>query len=159
MEEVVGFRPVAVSEKLIAFSRNLSSGSFEEGDSETPPLYGFIRPANTIGRVKSFHGHFGVLVRALTYILMNGAEGLRSVSEYAVLNANYLMALLKNSYTLPYDRPACTNLCLRVFGTINQHSRSGYRQTFDGLWIPSADELFPTNRQRSFDDRTYRNRE
>lgn len=99
-----GSGPVAVSEKLISFLPEPVVGIVEEGDSETPPLYGFIRPANTIGRVKSFHGHFGVLVRALTYILMNGAEGLRSVSEYAVLNANYLMALLKNSYTLPYDR-------------------------------------------------------
>ncbi|MBU1868986.1 MAG: aminomethyl-transferring glycine dehydrogenase subunit GcvPB, partial [Candidatus Omnitrophica bacterium] len=55
-------------------------------------------------RIKSFHGHFGIIVRALTYILMQGAEGLKEVSEMAVLNANYLMALLKKDYHLPYDR-------------------------------------------------------
>jgi len=54
--------------------------------------------------VKSFHGHFGIIVRALTYLLMQGKDGLREVSGHAVLNANYLMALLKEDYTLPFDR-------------------------------------------------------
>jgi glycine dehydrogenase subunit 2 len=95
---------VVVAEKLSSFLPEPVIGIVEEGDEETPPLYGFIKPVNSIGRVKSFHGHFGILVRALTYILMNGASGLRRISEYAVLNANYLMELLKPAYTLPYDR-------------------------------------------------------
>lgn len=99
-----GSGPVVVSEKLASFLPEPVVGIVEEGDEETPPLYGFINPIHSIGRVKSFHGHFGILVRALTYILMNGALGLRQVAEYAVLNANYMMELLKNSYTLPYDR-------------------------------------------------------
>ena len=54
--------------------------------------------------MRSFHGNFGVIVRAMAYILLLGAEGLRDVSENAVLNANYMRAKLKGTYTLPYDR-------------------------------------------------------
>ena len=45
-----------------------------------------------------------MIVRAFTYIRMHGPDGLRKVAEYAVLNANYLLHLLKDTYTLPYDR-------------------------------------------------------
>jgi glycine dehydrogenase subunit 2 len=54
--------------------------------------------------VKTFYGHFGVMVRAYTYIRMLGARGLRRVAEHAVLNANYLMSLVKDTYRVPYDR-------------------------------------------------------
>lgn len=57
---------------------------------------------NTIGKVKSFYGNFGVLVRAYAYILMMGKD-LKTVSEDAVLNANYLKEKLKGTYELPYD--------------------------------------------------------
>lgn len=59
---------------------------------------------NSIGKVKDFYGHFGILVRAYTYILTMGADGLKRASEVAVLNANYLQALLKDYYKLPLDR-------------------------------------------------------
>ena len=64
-------------------------------------------PARSIGRVKSFWGNFGVLVRAYTYIRMHGAEGLRRNSEHAVLNANYLQARLKGIYPVPYGDRTC----------------------------------------------------
>lgn len=57
---------------------------------------------NTIGKVKSFYANFGVLVRAYAYILMMG-KNLKTVSEDAVLNANYLKEKLKGTYELPYD--------------------------------------------------------
>lgn len=57
---------------------------------------------NSIGQVKSFYGNFGVLVRAYAYILMTG-KNLKTVSEDAVLNANYLKEKLKGTYELPYD--------------------------------------------------------
>ena len=66
--------------------------------------YGFIYPPKSIGRVKAFYGHFGVMVRAYTYIRMLGAGGLRRVAEHAVLNANYLMSRVKDTYRVPYDR-------------------------------------------------------
>lgn len=59
---------------------------------------------NSIGKVKNFYGNFGVLVRAYAYILMMG-KSLKTVSEDAVLNANYLKEKLKGTYELPYDYP------------------------------------------------------
>ncbi len=64
-------------------------------------------PPKSIGRVKAFYGNFGVLVRAYTYILMHGAEGLRQVSENAVLNANYLQARLRGTYPIPHGDRTC----------------------------------------------------
>ena len=57
----------------------------------------------SVGRVRSFYGNFGMLVRAYSYIMSCGSD-IRKVSEYAVLNANYLLSLLKDVYELPYDR-------------------------------------------------------
>jgi glycine dehydrogenase subunit 2 len=68
-------------------------------------VYSLDMPPQSIGRVKAFYGHFGTMVRAYTYIRSLGAEGLRDASLMAVLNANYLQALLKDIYPLPYDRP------------------------------------------------------
>ncbi|BGE82342.1 aminomethyl-transferring glycine dehydrogenase subunit GcvPB [Staphylococcus petrasii] len=59
---------------------------------------------NSIGRVKPFYGNFGIYLRAYTYIRTMGAEGLREVSEAAVLNANYIKARLKERYEIPYDQ-------------------------------------------------------
>jgi glycine dehydrogenase subunit 2 len=58
-----------------------------------------------IGRLRSFLGNFGMMVRAYTYIREMGAPGLRRAAEDAVLNANYLRARLKGLLTLPYDTP------------------------------------------------------
>ena len=99
-----GSGPVAVAEHLREFLPEPVVDIIEKGDDDNPPLYGFINPKHSIGRIKAFHGHFGIVVRALTYILMHGSEGLRKISEHAVLNANYLMEKLKVKYTLPYDR-------------------------------------------------------
>ncbi len=99
-----GSGPVAVSKNLIDYLPDPVITITEEGDEENPPLYGFHTPRRTIGRLKSFHGHFGVLVRAYTYVRMLGAEGLRDVALKAVLNANYLCSRLKGTFTLPYDR-------------------------------------------------------
>jgi len=61
-------------------------------------------PERSIGRLGLFHGNFGVLVRAYAYILSLGADGLRAISEAAVLNANYILARLRSAYRLPYNR-------------------------------------------------------
>lgn len=58
----------------------------------------------SIGRVKSFYGNFGVVVKAFTYIRSLGAVGLREASETAVLNANYIRARLQNDYELPFGK-------------------------------------------------------
>ncbi len=59
----------------------------------------------SIGSVHSFLGNFSVVLKAYAYLLLLGDEGLRDVSENAVLNANYLQERLKGTYRLPYDRP------------------------------------------------------
>lgn len=93
-----GAGPVCVREDLAPF---LPAPTVEVG--EHGYYLDFDRP-QSVGRVHGFYGNFGVLVRAYTYIRRLGAEGLRQVSEYAVLHANYLMHLLKPYYELPYDR-------------------------------------------------------
>jgi glycine dehydrogenase subunit 2 len=105
-----GSGPVGVSERLVDFLPEPIVGIIEEGDVDLPPLYGFISPAKTIGRVKAFHGHFGMVLRAYTYIRVHGPEGLRKVSEHAVLNANYLRSKLHDTYHVPYDR-----VCMHEF--------------------------------------------
>ena len=105
-----GSGPVGVAAHLVDFLPAPIVGIIEQGDDELPPLYGLVTPKHSIGRMKAFHGHFGMIVRAFTYIAMHGPDGLRKISEYAVLNANYLMALLKDTYHLPYDR-----VCMHEF--------------------------------------------
>jgi glycine dehydrogenase subunit 2 len=67
--------------------------------------YAFNSPVKSIGRIADFYGNFGVMVKAYAYIRSLGAEGLKEVSDNAVLNANYLKEKLKADYYLPYDRP------------------------------------------------------
>jgi glycine dehydrogenase subunit 2 len=105
-----GSGPVGVRADLVDFLPAPVIGIVEEGDEDTPPLYGFITPEKSIGRVKSFLGQFGMMVRAYTYIRMHGPDGLRDVSLHAVLNANYLLAKLRNHYPVPYDR-----VCMHEF--------------------------------------------
>jgi len=105
-----GSGPVGVSKALVDFLPGPIVDAIDEGDEENPPLFGFVMPAKSIGRVKAYNGHFAMLVRAYTYIRMHGPEGLRAISQYAVLNANYLLQLLKGAYNLPYDR-----VCMHEF--------------------------------------------
>jgi glycine dehydrogenase subunit 2 len=58
----------------------------------------------SIGRVKPYYGNFGINVRAYTYIRSMGPDGLKAVTEYAVLNANYMMRRLAEYYDLPFDK-------------------------------------------------------
>ncbi|MCL6611246.1 MAG: aminomethyl-transferring glycine dehydrogenase subunit GcvPB [Peptococcaceae bacterium] len=63
----------------------------------------YNRPLS-IGKVRSFYGNFGVVARAYTYIRALGGEGLREVAENAVINANYLLSLVRGTYRIPFDR-------------------------------------------------------
>ena len=68
----------------------------------------YDRP-KSIGKVRSFYGNFGVLVRAYAYIRALGADGLREVSDAAVLNATYVMAGIRDLFEVPYDGRSCTS--------------------------------------------------
>ncbi|MBX6341994.1 MAG: aminomethyl-transferring glycine dehydrogenase subunit GcvPB, partial [Thermomicrobiaceae bacterium] len=87
------------------------------------PEYTWEWPEASIGKIHSFHGNFGMHVRAYTYIRMHGAEGLRQVSEDAVLAANYLLAKLRDRYDLPYDRTCMHEFVLSA----NRQKRNGVR--------------------------------
>lgn len=65
--------------------------------------FDYNRP-DSIGRVKPFYGNFGINVRAYTYIRTMGPDGLKAVTEYAVLNANYMMRRLAPYYDLPFNQ-------------------------------------------------------
>ena len=65
--------------------------------------YELVMPGKSIGRVKANNGNFLVVVRALTYILTLGREGIPDAAMNAVLNANYMMSRLKGVYDMPYD--------------------------------------------------------
>ena len=65
----------------------------------------FITPPKSIGRVKEFYGNFLVVVKAYTYLLTLGREGVPEASKNAVLNANYMMARLQEAYDMAYAGP------------------------------------------------------
>ncbi len=99
-----GAGPVFVSERLVDFLPAPDIG--KEGDNY---YFDYDKP-DTMGRVAGFYGNMAVLVRAYTYIITMGSDGLQKASEYAVLNANYLKERLKKTYHLYYD-----TVCMHEF--------------------------------------------
>ncbi|NLM09636.1 MAG: aminomethyl-transferring glycine dehydrogenase subunit GcvPB [Clostridiaceae bacterium] len=93
-----GSGPVGVKKQLVPF---LPKPVVEYDNGKY--YFDYDRPLS-IGRVKSFYGNFSVIVKAYAYIRTLGADGLRKVSEAAVLNANYIKEKLKEYFHLPYDR-------------------------------------------------------
>ncbi len=93
-----GSGPVGVKKELIPFLPNpcIISNENEVQYNECSK--------NSVGRIKSFWGNFGVLLRAYAYLFALGGKGLRRVGEISVLNANYLQVQLKKKYHLPYKR-------------------------------------------------------
>ncbi len=72
--------------------------------TKTNSKFNFTKPTKSIGKMGAFHGNFGALVRAYAYIRTLGKEGISSISEDAVINANYLRTKLDDTLDLPYDR-------------------------------------------------------
>jgi glycine dehydrogenase subunit 2 len=92
-----GSGPIGVREDLVEF---LPVPLIAKKDEKY--YLDYDRPYS-IGKVKSFYGNFGVMIRAYTYILTMGAEGLKKASETAVLNANYIKSKLMKYYNVPTD--------------------------------------------------------
>ncbi|MGC9316447.1 MAG: aminomethyl-transferring glycine dehydrogenase subunit GcvPB, partial [Armatimonadota bacterium] len=101
-----GSGPVAVTAELERFLPVPRLAECEDGSL----AWDWDRP-ESIGKVQAFYGNFLVAVRAWAYILSMGAEGLRTVSEDAVLNANYVMHMLQDEWDLPYPGP-CMHECV-----------------------------------------------
>jgi glycine dehydrogenase subunit 2 len=93
-----GSGPVGVKSDLIPYLPKPVLVKTEEGYH-----FEYDRP-QSIGRVKPFYGNFGINVRAYTYIRSMGPDGLKAVTEYAVLNANYMMRRLEPHYDLPFNQ-------------------------------------------------------
>jgi glycine dehydrogenase subunit 2 len=99
-----GSGPVAANDRLKDYLPGPIVTITEASDGHDAPLYGWTLPPKSIGRLKAFHGNFGMLVRAYTYIRLHGEEGINAISRHAVLNANYLRVRLADTYTVPYNR-------------------------------------------------------
>jgi len=110
-----GAGPVGVKSHLIPFLP--APYVVKEGDT-----YRLTTPEHTIGKLHGFHGNWGVILRAYTYIRANGPDGLRTVSENAVLNANYLLSQLRDDYTVAYDRT-----CMHEFVITDARQRPAVR--------------------------------
>ena len=108
-----GAGAVAVSKDLAPFLPGpvaaRAAGAREGGvaGARSGAVYTWHTPERSVGRVRSFQGNFGILVRAYTYIRMLGPAGLRAVAENAVLNANYLQARLKDTWPVPHADRTC----------------------------------------------------
>lgn len=89
---------VAVNDKLAPFLPYPIISQKEEGD-----FYLSFDLPKSIGKVHSFYGNFGVMVRAFTYLKMLGKKGVKRAAKSALMNANYLKEILKEFYHLPYD--------------------------------------------------------
>jgi glycine dehydrogenase subunit 2 len=114
-----GAGPVAANETLAPF---LPGPIVTLDESASPPAYVYTMPAQSIGRMKAFHGNFGILVRAYAYLRAHGPAELRAVSENAVLNANYLRVKIGQAYEIPYDR-----ICMHEFVAEGKLAAEGIR--------------------------------
>jgi glycine dehydrogenase subunit 2 len=102
-----GAGPVGVRRGLEQFLPGPRVREVGSRKSEVGSEFELFQPEASIGRLHAFHGNFGMFVRAYTYIRMHGAEGLRQVSEDAVLNANYIRERLRDLYDLPFGDRTC----------------------------------------------------
>ena len=113
-----GAGPVGVRETLLPY---LPAPRVLREDDGTFRLERPGERPTSIGRLRSFVGNTGVLVRAYAYIAAHGASGLRQVSDDAVLGANYLKSRLAGTYDIPYDR-ACKHEFVASAATIKKQT-------------------------------------
>jgi glycine dehydrogenase subunit 2 len=105
-----GAGPIAVAERIEPYLPRPQVVRREDGSFDLD----YDRP-HSIGRVRGFQGNYGVFVRSYAYIRSLGAAGLREASEVAVLNANYLLARLREEGVLDYLPAAYDRICMHEF--------------------------------------------
>ena len=113
-----GAGPVALSARLAPYA----PVPFVTRDGENLRLVEHAEGTNSFGRMSAFHGQMGMFVRALSFILSHGADGLRQASEDAVLSANYVRASLNDVMSAPFGDRACMHEAL-----------------FDDRWLKDTD--------------------
>lgn len=112
-----GAGPVVVKKEFIPFLP-IPTPEYKDGK-----YYLDYDHPQSIGKVRAFYGNFGVMVRAYAYILALGATGLKQVAETAVINANYILARLKDIYHVPYNQ-ICKHECV-----LSDKAHSAYNVT------------------------------
>ena len=118
-----GAGPIGVVESLAPFLPQPLVEAVSNGNPEDGRRYRWSHDSSeSVGPVHGFHGNFGMLVRAYTYLLSLGEEGIRSVSRRAILNANYLKSRLTDFFDLPYGE-----------GIMHEFVLSGDRQKERGV--------------------------
>ncbi len=113
-----GAGPVALSARLAPYA----PVPFVVRDGEGLRLVEHAEGTDSFGRMSAFHGQMGMFVRALSFILSHGADGLRQASEDAVLSANYIRASLADVMSAPFGDRVCMHEAL-----------------FDDRWLKDAD--------------------
>jgi len=134
-----GCGPVGVKKKLEAY---LPTPRLRRDGEKL--AWDFDRP-QSVGRVRSFFGNFGVLVRAYAYLRAHGSEGLTRNSRAAIINANYIQEKLKSHYDVAFDRP-CMHECVLTGerqAQAHRQGRSPDRQAHPRLRFPRAHGLLP----------------
>ena len=153
-----GAGPVGVGETLLPY---LPAPRVLRDDDGTFRLERVGERPTSIGRLRSFVGNTGVLVRAYAYIRAHGGSGLREVSDDAVLAANYLQVIgWPGRYDIPYDRAVQARV--RGLGRVDQaadrRADARHRQAPHRLRLPPADDLLPADRRGGDADRADRDR-
>ena len=130
-----GAGPVGVKKHLMPFLPGPLVSKTKEG-------YRWVSPGpRSIGRVKLFHGNIGVILRAYAYLKTLGKEGLRKVSEAAILNANYMKEKLKDTFTVATVGPCMHEfvLSLKSFGAYGVHAGDVGKRLLDfGFHAPTV---------------------
>jgi glycine dehydrogenase subunit 2 len=102
-----GSGPVVLSQALVPFAPM----PYVVADGDGWRLVEHDPDGRSFGRLRAFHGQMGMFIRAAAYMMSHGGDGLRQVAEDAVLNANYVMARLKDAFHAPFPGP-CMHECL-----------------------------------------------
>jgi len=134
-----GSGPVAASAALRAYLPGpIVAKSRNEDDSAD--FFMPVIPDRSIGRMATFFGNFGMVLRAYVYLRTHGAEGLRQNAMHAVLNANYLRVRLRDAYPVPFDRTCMHEfVCQGVLGESTVHAIDVSKRLMDYGFHP------PTN--------------
>lgn len=119
-----GSGPICVTEKLAKYLPVPTVVKIKD----TYHLQTEAERPETLGRLKGFHGQFGMHVRALTYMLSHGGDGLKQVSEDAVLNANYILRALENDFHAPF---AHQGPCMHEALLTDKHQKENGVSTLD----------------------------
>ena len=110
-----GAGPIAVSDRIEPYLPRPQVVRREDGNGHGPSFdLDYDRP-KSIGRLRGFQGNYGVFVRSYAYILSLGGDGLQEASETAVLNANYLLARLKEQGVAEHLPAAYDRVCMHEF--------------------------------------------